>query len=165
MSEQIKVSELVEVSSVDENDYVMIIQNQANKKAKVSKIKSNISEAMQAILAEKGTYSTEEKRVGTWIDGKPTYRKVVTYTLREVHSTGTMGIPHSIQNLKAIINLSTSSSTTDGAGFLFPCGTYQGGNTSVSSYDNQNLYFEIYNDVWSDGRTITIIIEYTKTTD
>ena len=38
MSEQIKVSQLLEASSVDENDYVMIIQNGINKKVKASEI-------------------------------------------------------------------------------------------------------------------------------
>lgn len=125
----------------------------------------NIDDESIFVLKSDMEYSTSEKVIGTWIDGKPLYRKVITYTLKEYHNTGTMAIVHSIQNLKAIINLSVFSSTSDGAGYLFPNTTNQGGSTSPSSYDGQKIFFEIYNDFWSEGRVITMIIEYTKTTD
>lgn len=35
------------------------------------------------------TYSTTEKRVGTWIDGKPLYRKVVSMTVPTTSTNGT----------------------------------------------------------------------------
>lgn len=44
-------------------------------------------------------YSTEEKIVGKWIDGKPIYEKVVSFSLSGM---GSLSYPHNIKNLKSI---------------------------------------------------------------
>ena len=36
----------------------------------------------------KDTYSTEEQRIGTWVDGKPLYRKVISSKLPKVTTEG-----------------------------------------------------------------------------
>lgn len=41
-------------------------------------------------VAEGENYSTEEVRVGTWIDGKPLYRKVISGAMPAITSDGTM---------------------------------------------------------------------------
>ena len=47
-------------------------------------------------------YSTEEQVVGTWIDGKPLYRKVIIVT----NQTGpTITIAHNISNIDKVVNL------------------------------------------------------------
>ena len=62
--------------------------------------KKNIDESsvnINRILCEKSVYSTEEKVVGTWIDGKPLYRKVLIGTL-----PNTGEVKFSIQDVKII---------------------------------------------------------------
>ena len=69
------------------------------------KVLNNITsvneEAMKEIAKE--VYSTEEQVVGTWIDGKPIYRKVIDFgalpnsTLKQV--------PHGISDIDAIVSL------------------------------------------------------------
>lgn len=50
----------------------------------------------------KQNYSTKEQVIGTWIDGKPIYRKVVSFTTGS--SAGDLDIPHGISNFEHIIN-------------------------------------------------------------
>ena len=112
--------------------------------------------AANADLKEMNVYSTEEKIVGTWIDGKPIYRKCYKITLEK--------------NLVAIDTIANVD-------------TYLGCKGSYISSSNNKLAIpwiganKEYTDVLIDasGNVITtssltgtncvIVIEYTKTTD
>lgn len=50
-------------------------------------------------VEEKLSYSTEEKHIGYWIDGKPIYRKVVTFTIGD---NSNLTINHNIANVQKI---------------------------------------------------------------
>lgn len=52
-------------------------------------------------------YSTTEKRIGTWIDGKPLYRKVVTHQFDTSIPSGVTTIPHNISDVSEIIGIDT----------------------------------------------------------
>lgn len=52
-------------------------------------------------------YSTTEKRIGTWIDGKPLYRKVVTHQFDNPIPSGITTIPHNISDVAEIIGIDT----------------------------------------------------------
>ena len=56
---------MTEATQINDNDLLMIVQNEKSKKVKLSTIKNQ-------------EYSTEEQVIGTWIDGKPIYRKVMS---------------------------------------------------------------------------------------
>lgn len=103
------------------------------------------------------TYSTDETRVGTWIDGKPIYRKVINFG--KLPNNNVKNVNHNIENMETIIDLHG----------VFKDSTYQikipsGGdynsairatNTQIGISTPQNLTaFSGY-----------IILEYTKTTD
>lgn len=60
----IKISELPQASTVNNTDLVPIVQGESTKKA-------------EAMLLNLDNYSTTEQRVGTWIDGRPLYRRVI----------------------------------------------------------------------------------------
>lgn len=104
-------------------------------------------------------YSTEEQIVGTWIDGKPIYEKVIHV---ENFIIGNNEIP--LENLDTIINYSGNLIFTDYPGHkrVFPY--IQNNNTTKVVINN-------YNDtkfVVASGfncNTIDITIQYTKTTD
>lgn len=49
-------------------------------------------------------YSTDEKRIGTWVDGRPVYRKVVPVTLPS--KEGNTSTPHGISNMDTLVNYS-----------------------------------------------------------
>lgn len=61
----IKISEMPQATSVSGSDLIPIVQSGVSKKATKNLLNS---------------YSTSEQVVGTWIDGKPLYRKVITGT-------------------------------------------------------------------------------------
>lgn len=99
------------------------------------------------------TYSTEEKVVGTWIDGKPIYRKVFTFPSYSLG--GTITINHNISDFKFSTKLEYF--------FTYANYTYnQWDSMTIKKCNSQFMEF------YSSGLSVTdftIILEYTKTTD
>lgn len=108
------------------------------------------------------TYSTTEQRIGTWIDGKPLYRKVVNVTMpnNEIKQTA-----HNIQNIDVITNIKGITVSRDGIVFI-PINT---ANTGDNSYALQTwadkIYISVRSGVDYTMQTGFVILEYTKTTD
>lgn len=114
-------------------------------------------------------YSTNEERIGTWIDGKPIYRKVVVLTS---FSAGETIVNHNISNIDKIINVSGFAYRRGGDYEILPTivppnvqSDYQ-----ISIYDINDTRFRIYLGRYAVvANTATenmhIIFEYTKTTD
>ena len=106
-------------------------------------------------------YSKNEQIIGTWIDGKPIYRRVVTNTARK--EVGSFSIAHNISNIDTVTKVSGIQYYTAKEHYPFPL--YYN-NTAKISYikdvddTNINIYF---GDTWVG--TTYIIVEYTKTTD
>lgn len=113
-------------------------------------------------INDKFDYSTEEQIIGTWIDGKPLYRKVVTGTVLK-HGTWNQTIILQDNNIDNIISVKGMVGYNNGKHQI---GAYA--NTNFYSllqynYDEHALYFygaDNYVDYLA-----TVIIEYTKTTD
>lgn len=99
------------------------------------------------------TYSTtEEVKIGTWIDGKPLYRIVASINLQDY--TSWTNLVH-ISNLKRVINIYGSLNNINIPRYESP------------SYFTQFLYENNYIKVMCNGNTGDgyLVIEYTKTTD
>lgn len=123
-------------------------------------LKSWVIKLVHGALKKQNTYSTDEKIVGYWIDGKPIYRKVVEFTFPS--SADELGwIDVGIPDLDHIVHLYG----------------YADGTNPIPCYydDTYSLYMNIakHNGVWVI-RTKTrgwlsspaiAVIEYTKTTD
>lgn len=86
----IKVSEMTEATEVNDDDLLMIVQNDVSKKAKIKN-------------ANKQIYSTEEARIGTWIDGKPLYKKTVEFNIDGAN--GEITKSHNIQDMEKCIDI------------------------------------------------------------
>ena len=121
----------------------------------VNEIKSSVNE-----LYDYTTYSNNEIRVGTWIDGKPLYRKVITGTFDYAAQT----ITDIITGYDKVINYSGTITTP--SGYI----------TQIPEYTNANNYCYFVLNTANDDATLTIpssfvggtfilIVEYTKTTD
>jgi len=106
-------------------------------------------------------YSEEERRIGTWIDGKPLFRKVFSVT----HSGNQMNIPVANLNVYTAVDIRG----------LFLAGT--GNDCSINSfYSNEytamcwfdrihkQLCLSLKGSGWA-GSKANIIFEYTKQTD
>ena len=101
----------------------------------------------------KNNYSTEEKVIGEWIDGKPIYRKVININAINLNNWGYIPETDNL-SIKKIIN-----ATAMGINDSFPdCVA----NLYARRYPNGNFGFIALD--WSIIVT-TIILEYTKTTD
>ena len=97
-------------------------------------------------------YSTTETKVGTWIDGKPLYRKVIE---TNVSGTTQMVIPHGISNLAWMIRCDITMLNQ------YNYFMADGKDINDVSVDSGNIYFT---SAWPTGNA-KIILEYTKTTD
>lgn len=110
------------------------------------------NEANSITLKAKENYSEYEEEIGTWIDGKPIYRKVSNVTISN-KSTWTSLI--SISNLDKLINV---------YGFCK--------NVTLPRYESSNYYVQFlfennYLKYMANGisGSAFIVTEYTKTTD
>lgn len=123
--------------------------------------------AANADLKDMNVYSTEEKIVGTWIDGKPIYRKVITYTLSNA-LTGLVEIAHNIQNIETPIRIVFGKATVPGSS--------SNSITIPSQYDSttfiqlgafSDTYVQLFagSTNWTSLKEITLCLEYTKKTD
>ena len=117
-------------------------------------------EQLTTDVENKHTYSTEEQVIGTWIDGKPIYRKVIPGL------TKNGSIEHNISNLDYVINIKGICKKTNGNFEPIPrltTGTVSQYGIGIGDISSTSIYFE-------KGSSVSIsesyiIIEYTKTTD
>lgn len=119
---------------------------------------------MPDVLANKFSkgdlYSTDEKMIGQWIDGKPLYQKVLTGT---VSDTTHFNIPSGIliHNVFGSFYKSGSSPVT-----INPVYLYSGGSSWLSWWvDYPHNYIEFNMSSQHSNMSGEIVIQYTKTTD
>ena len=135
----------------------------------LNKIEQGIANALEEAMKENVVYSTEEKRIGTWIDGKPLYRKVIEYfNTSDINATGTtltVNIPHSISNLQLVTNARGFAA----GGWMFPLvvgsGTTISNTTGIYIVNKDNIQLRVTNDKWVSNSHFYFVLEYTKTTD
>ena len=108
-------------------------------------------------------YSTDEKVIGRWTDGKPLYQKVISGNLPS--SAGSTGYPHSISNVdeficvKGIVFWSGHESTempVINANSKTPV-------IFIPSINNSTVLITVDSD--RSSTAFAVIIQYTKTTD
>jgi hypothetical protein len=145
------------VNLIDSQDIKI---NQTDNDITLETDKTTLNTIIQGKIDEYTTYSTsEEQIVGTWIDGKPIYRKVFTGTITSVSNLkiGT------ISNFKEAIRIYGITSMNNYS-------------TSITQYWDSSIKFitQINNangDVYinagssSANQLYKAIVEYTKTTD
>lgn len=98
-------------------------------------------------------YSTEEQRVGTWIDGKPIYRKVFAFSKITVPSS-------LLTNVDVLVDCYGTAYTNAGSHSL-PYITV-GGALAEATVNNHTVIFNV---IGFDDYTFYLTLEYTKTTD
>lgn len=114
-------------------------------------------------------YSTNEKIVGKWIDGKPLYQKVILYT-GDISNTISNRHSHNIENVDTIfVKLAFVQSTSNNRlSYSIPVTQY-GSNTAHDelSVCIDTTYYEFLVQTGWGGVNwhAYIIVNYTKTTD
>lgn len=105
------------------------------------------------------TYSTNEIRVGTWKDGKPIYRKVITDT---TSSSRDDKVFSAITNMETCVNI-TGILIDNNYRILMPSWGSSSNWINLAINDNNQPYCGYTSQYRS--KDVTIIVEYTKTTD
>lgn len=111
-------------------------------------------------------YSTTEKVIGTWIDGKPLYQ--TTMSLTSSSSDGDQQVSlstYGISDIDVVCGIEGTISSSSGG--------YAPLNYFAASNDRCNLYMASNNTVlviahygsWSNSRPVYVTMKYTKTTD
>lgn len=136
-------------------------QIQTNAENAINTVQSNLNTTNQNI-ENLTTYSTTEKVVGTWIDGKPIYRKVITQNVSNMSSE--VDINLGTTDVGVFVNGRVLVDTSDYTSIV--------NSQSTLTYYIRNFVFRKTNNTVTVATNITgisgtiyVIIEYTKTTD
>ena len=127
---------------------------------------AKVDTELNAKLDGLSTYSTEETICGTWIDGKPIYRKVITYTLSNA-LTGLVEIAHNIQNIETPIRIVFGKATVPGSSNSITIPSQYDSTTFIQLGAFSDTYVQLFTGStnWTSLKEITLCLEYTKTTD
>ena len=105
------------------------------------------------------TYSTEEQRIGTWINSKPIYRKVISFNTTSSKINAYLTLNTRELNIEWLINAYGPAKQSDGSTIMLKSDTQA---ILLTSKGQLDLYFNN-----STAQTFSgyVILEYTKTTD
>ena len=114
-------------------------------------------------------YSTDEKVVGTWIDGKPLYQKTIIDTMPSTTANGTfvyVDSPHNIENVDLIfITDGFIKAASTGSSFTHPVVYLLNAGYQLKIRPNRiNIQYASSAKDYNGAETIITVI-YTKTTD
>lgn len=105
-------------------------------------------------------YSTEEREVGVWTDGKPLYEK--TFSVSNITVDSWQDITHNISNLSEVVKFGGDfQRNSDGVIFSIPY--LEAGSVYITVQVSSTLIYYRVNGI-TTGK-INITIQYTKTTD
>lgn len=110
------------------------------------------------------TYSTDEVRIGTWIDGKPLYRKIIETTMPETPSNGVY-ITKNTTNIPDMSfgYVSRAIAISNNQYYTLPYINNSGYATKFF-IEIQDLILANGNTSFNNSKTF-VVLEYTKTTD
>lgn len=114
------------------------------------------------VLGTSGVYSTQETVIGTWIDGKPIYRKVFPFTITLSYSDWRPAIDLTGLNIDYLITYNGSIDLNN-----YGIRAVDNGEL-ITKYDSGTKQFSIYSAATSFGNlnaSGVVLFEYTKTTD
>ena len=119
-----------------------------------------ISDTNLNSIQEISVYSTNEMEIGLWIDGKPLYRKVISFGA--LPNNTTKSVAHNISNLKRIVKVEGfAGSSQNLGGITLPHAT---SNPMALYVDNTNVNVKTSSDATAYTEAY-IYVYYTKTTD
>lgn len=108
-------------------------------------------------------YSTTEKIIGTWMDGKPLYQKTVD--VGPLPNNTSKDVAHGVSNIEYVISMSGFGKRSDGINIPL---VYENadllGNAIELYADSTNIHIDTNSDK-SSYTTAYVTIQYTKTTD
>lgn len=118
----------------------------------------NASMPVMSTFSKEGIFSTTEKVIGCWTDGRPLYKKTVSFGSGANKTT--KSVSHGISYLKECIKI---ESIGGGSGYYWPL-NYSGNGQDVIVYaDSSKIYMQATDD--QSACTYYMTLYYTKTSD
>lgn len=119
-------------------------------------------ESIDSVVTSENIYSEDEKRIGTWIDGKSLYQKVIIINSLPNNSTG--NIAHGIQNISNIVGEEFLIRWQDG--WITNAPWIVDGDSSETITISAGLSnIQVVTKKDRTNMSAIIILKYTKTTD
>ena len=121
-------------------------------------------------IQKNNVYSTNEIKIGQWIDGKPIYKKVLEVPISAFNSNNVY-VTHGISNLGIAIAQRAFWFDNQAMVWRMMPSVYYGSSdwSSQTTIKANEVFFELGNSVLariqSKANVVYVIIEYTKTTD
>ena len=116
--------------------------------------------SINAEITETNSYSYDEKVIGTWVDGKPLYRKIINFGA--LPNNALKQVAHNITKLGRVVLLSGfAESSQNLGGITLPHATSQ----PIALYCDSTTVDVLTTNNKSDYNQAFIVIEYTKSTD
>lgn len=156
INENPDVAAQYKVSASDMNEIKNVVNNNDNLMGDVSTLSTASTDVVSSINAI-SKYSTTEQRIGTWIDGKPIYRKVINFT----NTSTNWETIDTISTLNEIVRMNGYVYDSDNNKTAIP--SY--GTDSVSLYVTQSGAIRKKATSYYQNKSGVLIIEYTKTAD
>lgn len=153
-----KISDLPSVTSLTGTEEIPIVQTGTTKKVTKQ-------------LLTNDNYSTTEQVVGTWINGKPLYRKVFTAYMPTTSADGTYAnnLTEYATNIEYAWIVAHWTTDSSGQNQPLPYFTNSGYFAKAFITNNQGTngykYFVANAIKAFNGQPITVIVQYTKSTD
>ncbi len=125
---------------------------------------------VERTILDSNTYSTEERQVGYWIDGKPLYQKTIQTTVPTTSGNGTVVRSNiDVSGLDIETFVKADCLLYDGTYWLSFSGVYLPDSTTLfvkTTYNGANENIVLSNNVvgWG-GKDFYVTFYYTKTTD
>ena len=112
------------------------------------------------------SYSTEEQVIGTWIDGKPIYRRVINSTTPNVETDGTLVNKYMYITEYNVETMVTLRGVANISGVFAYSGQVWNDYSFYLNYDaNEKCISVTLNRITWANQPLIVILEYTKTTD
>ena len=147
-----------------QNDNTVL--NKGDLKAYHEKILPYLGGNMMMQTGVNDYYSTDEKVVGVWIDGKPLYQKTVNFGT--LPNNAKKAVAHGISNIEKVISIDGSAYGTTGGvfyAFTFPNVGTNNQYTYDIAIDITGANIDITTQTDRTFLTGIVTIKYTKTTD
>lgn len=152
------------VNLIDSND-ITINQTgnniELNTSIDLTTLNNNVNQ-LQTQVDNLSTYSTSEKVIGTWINGKPLYRKVINFGTLPSSAT-TKSVAHGISNLGMFIKVSGIAINSSNTTLPIPYATTDASSNIRLRVTNTNVEIGVGYDLSAYSAYVTL--QYTKTTD
>lgn len=115
------------------------------------------------IVTNATTYSTDEIRIGTWIDGKPIYRKA--YYVNAFANNSNVYLDINVENIDTVISANGYAKNSSHTETIFLNSSYSNVIHDSIVWEESSNKIRLHTTSDRSGYSGYVWIEYTKTTD